>query len=583
MPATAHDLGDIVMDLSSGYGSEDSVAALTGGMLDMRTILLRTLIGSLDAETADQAGIPAAYRTLAELQLEHPETVAALLCYPHTGPWLSHTLARIADPGDSEIPLWADCGYLGWLAAAAALSCRFEGAARLVVRNGVVMLPMLGLARLESPDYHGHCELRWSGTGTLTFTWEAGSVEITTVTGESHPNWSPLRWVRAADGETKVWLDDLDPFRQLAATSAEPPRLDTEQARHWQRDFADAWRLLRDTLENCVPAMRETLRSLVPLSAKPLVASTSHTAAEGPGCVYTTAPADGCQLALTLIHEIQHSKFNLLIDQVQLFDADPACRFYAPWRDDPRPILGLLHGIYAFFGVTDFWRVHRHSDCHGSQQAHADFELWRRQVSTAIAQAQTSGLLTAQGHRFTDALADAMRPWAEEALPPAAKHAAAEAMTAHRTFWRVRNLAPDPAWIADLAARWAAGRPPSAEVPAVTYLDQGSIPEHHRRLPLAPQLKTTDRAAAPGRLPGQPEGDSAYLAGYRSEALALYTRELRTDPLRPQVWAGLALIVPKIYGIRHSTILSLRPEVAAHLYDATGPDTDIPALLRWLA
>ncbi|MFD9615542.1 hypothetical protein ACFWWS_39925, partial [Streptomyces sp. NPDC059083] len=194
-----------------------------------------------------------------------------------------------------------------------------------------------------------------------------------------------------------------------------------------------------------------------------------------------------------------------------------------------------------------------------------------------------SGLLTAQGHRFADALADAMRPWAEEALPPAAKHATAEAMTAHRTFWRVRNLAPDPAWIADLASRWAAGRPPSAEVPAVTYLDQRSIPEHHRRLPLAAHLKTTDRTAAPGRLPGQPDGDRAYLAGYRSEALALYTRELRTDPLRPQVWAGLALTVPKIYGTRHSTILGLRPEVAAHLHRATGPDTDIPALLRWLS
>ncbi|WP_460728150.1 hypothetical protein [Nocardia heshunensis] len=52
-------------------------------------------------------------------------------------------------------------------------------------------------------------------------------------------------------------------------------------------------------------------------------------------------------------------------------------------------------------------------------------------------------------------------------------------------------------------------------------------------------------------------------------------------------WAGLALTVPKIYGTRHHRILDLRPEVVAHLYDATDPDpdpdADIPALLRWLA
>ena len=27
---------------------------------------------------------------------------------------------------------------------------------------------------------------------------------------------------------------------------------------------------------------------------------------------------------------------------------------YAPWRDDPRPISGLLQGIYAFVCITEF-------------------------------------------------------------------------------------------------------------------------------------------------------------------------------------------------------------------------------------
>ncbi|GAB2452429.1 HEXXH motif domain-containing protein [Nocardia tengchongensis] len=588
MPGAAPEIDTIIMDLSSGYGSAESVAALTDGMLGVRMILLRTLIDTLDAdapETAATAGIHEAYRTLADLQLTHQDTVATMLCYPHTGPWLTHVLGRTtAEPGDCEVPLWADCGYLGWLAAAACITCLPEGTMRLVIRNGVIMLPTLGLAQLTAEGYNGPCELRWTATGTLSFTWAEGSIDIDSPADESHPQWLPLRRIHAADGEPHVWLDDLDPFRHLMPAQTPPPRLDAEQARIWQRDFADAWHLLRDNLRQYLPPMRSALRSLAPLSAKPVVASTSHTASHGVGCVYTTAPADRCQLALTLIHEIQHTKFNLLTDQVQLFDADPGCRFYAPWRDDPRPIFGLLHGIYAFFGVTDFWRVHRNSDCHGSQQAHTDFELWRAQVAVAVGQAQTSGLLTAEGHRFINALAQAMLPWQNEPIPPEAVHAAAEAMTAHRTFWRVRNLEPDPAWIADLATRWAANQPPSAEVAAVTHTDQRRIPNHHRQLPLAALLKTTSTAApATRRLPGQLEGDRAYLAGYRSEAVALYTRELRTDPLRPQAWAGLALAVPKIFGADHTTILSERAEVAARLYRAVGPETDPLKLLRWLS
>ncbi|MFE4455892.1 HEXXH motif domain-containing protein [Nocardia tengchongensis] len=584
MPDTGSGTADITTDLGSGHGSVAGIAQLTEGLVEMRMILLRTLISTVAADVAEVAGLHEAYRTLSDLQPDHPDQISSLLCYPHTGPWLSRVLRRAAGQPDDAPPLWADCAYLGWLAAAASITCRTAGTVRVLIRNGAVMLPTLGLARLDSAEYSGSCELSWTASGALYFTWSNGSIRVDSRTDQSHPAWLPLRWVRAADDEPRIWLDDLDPFRTLMPGQPAPPRLNDTQAQQWQRDFADAWQVLRSNLGQYVAPMRACLTTLTPLSAKPLVASASHTAFDGVGCVYTTAPVDPCQLALTLIHEIQHTKFALLTDQVEMFTPDPACRFYAPWRDDPRPIHGLLHGIYAFFGVTDFWRVHRHSECHGSLQAHADFELWRVQVAGAIAQAQESGLLSADGQRLLGSLTAAMTPWSGEDLPDVARHAATDAAIAHRTFWQVRNLEPDRVGIAELVARWDAGRPATDELPPASLIDQHQIPDHHRRLRLAAQLKTINPVAAEKLSdPHQPEGDRPYLAGYLTEAVALYSRELSSDPLRPQAWAGLSLAGQKMFGGTVFGILNERAEVVARLYEALCPDIEIVDLLRWMS
>jgi uncharacterized protein len=72
-------------------------------------------------------------------------------------------------------------------------------------------------------------------------------------------------------------------------------------------------------------------------------------------------PEDGETLALLLIHEFQHVKPGAMLDLFELCDPVAAGRlFYAPWRDDPRPVEALLQGTYAHVGVTDYWRARRH-------------------------------------------------------------------------------------------------------------------------------------------------------------------------------------------------------------------------------
>ena len=86
-------------------------------------------------------------------------------------------------------------------------------------------------------------------------------------------------------------------------------------------------------------------------------------------------PPDPETCACTLTHELQHVKLCAVLDIVRLTVPDDGRRrYYAPWRDDPRPVAGLLQGAYALVGVTEFWRRRRQLAA-GAAQLRADGEF----------------------------------------------------------------------------------------------------------------------------------------------------------------------------------------------------------------
>jgi HEXXH motif-containing protein len=52
-----------------------------------------------------------------------------------------------------------------------------------------------------------------------------------------------------------------------------------------------------------------------------------------------------------------------------LFEPGGEGRSYAPWRPDPRPLLGPFHRAYAHLGVADLWNRRRLS---GTAHARGD-------------------------------------------------------------------------------------------------------------------------------------------------------------------------------------------------------------------
>ncbi|NUS43728.1 MAG: hypothetical protein HOQ24_08590, partial [Mycobacteriaceae bacterium] len=204
-------------DLGTGYGSGSTIAALSRGLFRSRLILLRLLIteaAQRHRDAAADAGLDAAYGALADLQAGHPETVRALVLYPHTGAWLNHALRRVTGAGDADspVPMWADLCYLGWLAASGAVTAGGSGSMTLVMRNGEVMLPRFGLAKLDADERCGYSELTWNDRGELAFRGDHGELVVESPAVEDNAQWLPLRRLRsgAADSEP-VNHDDLVP------------------------------------------------------------------------------------------------------------------------------------------------------------------------------------------------------------------------------------------------------------------------------------------------------------------------------------------------------------------------------------
>ncbi|MGV3613422.1 MAG: aKG-HExxH-type peptide beta-hydroxylase [Fluviicola sp.] len=61
------------------------------------------------------------------------------------------------------------------------------------------------------------------------------------------------------------------------------------------------------------------------------------------------------RVAESILHEAMHLKLSLIEKSIQLV-RNPEETYFSPWRDEQRPIGGVLHGIFVFSTILDFYR-----------------------------------------------------------------------------------------------------------------------------------------------------------------------------------------------------------------------------------
>ncbi|WP_248782421.1 aKG-HExxH-type peptide beta-hydroxylase [Saccharothrix syringae] len=511
------------------------------------------------------ADLDRAWTLLAEAEQRAPEVVEDVLMSHSAGVWLSRALRQVLGTPTDATPLWSEVGWFNAVVAAAAVRAGLRCEVAVPVVHGAVTLPTVGTCLLPHRFPVGHATLRTTPAG----------VELD-VAGRPVPvRWEPVPRQRGtARGRViEVVLDDLEPYREFGAPV--PPRpLDPAERDEWHKLLGEAWDLLTTRHPGPAEELSAGLAAVVPLDSRRDVFAASSAAAFG--AVAMSPKRSATEFGEALVHELQHSKVNALLDLVELHDGGDAPVHYAPWRDDPRPVEALLHGVYAFVSVVEFWHAQR-DVLPPSLARRGEFNLCHRarQVGSALDGMSRLTSLTDLGREFVAAVAARLAVCDAVARTPEVA-AAVEAMTAdHAVTWRLRHVRPDPGTVSAAVAAWlgggeAPGDPRRGRVVPATASGESLLTALHRLRALDPS--EFDRVA------NRRGPEFAHLRGERDAAAEGYAARLRAAPHDVTAWAGLALALD-------STALRRVPELvrATHRGVAarTGAAPPAAELVAW--
>ena len=393
---------DVLHQLAHGYGDAKAVAHLNRFQRSLRILLLAKVFAAAeDNSGSPQELVNTAIAMLKTLDAGHKNALHDVLGHPYTSVWA----LRCLDDAQSGRANPENFAHLASLAAAVAIHAGVDAEIEVPVRRGAVYLPTLGRL-VVGADVGRSLTMRISGGDCDVF---------------SAPGWQGVRRVAlpsfAGGG---IALEDTDPFRRCHHWEV-AQRLSDSDAATWIHTVPAAWDLLARDHHSYAPGIAAGLSTIVPLAPSLSGRAVSSTARRAYGAIGAALPVAGTglkgpsasTLALLMIHEFQHAKLGAVLDMTDLHDPHDTRLFEAPWRQDPRPLEGLLQGTYAHVGVTDFWRVRRFTALDSEEREHAEeeFALWFRHTLRATHVLAGSGSLTPLGVHFVEALRTTLEAW----------------------------------------------------------------------------------------------------------------------------------------------------------------------------
>jgi uncharacterized protein len=418
--------------LAAGFGDSSDMDQLARAQ---RGLSRQLLAGVSQAATAARralhspllADTEAAWILMTKIDQDQPAALDSVLAHPYLRAWAVRCLVGLrelragspaAPPAPAGPGLAADLGHLGAVAAAGAIRAGLDAVTAVPVTDGCVHLPGLGrltVTRAAPPvaaqppgravvDLNGDVITVIGPSGR----WDLSRRAVLALEPAAFPpsaagpaaEWQPVRTL-TAPGLT-VALEDTDPYRNCHQWPASA-RLSTAEHDRWQRQFADAWRLIQRDYLRYAPAIAASLTTIMPLRPDPEGRDISAAARDAFGAIGVARPGDPATLALLIMHEFQHVKLGAILDEYDLCDPADRRLYDAPWRTDKRPIEGLLQGTYAHLAVTDYWRQ-RQVTATGAAATGAteQFTRWRAHTRDAIETLAASGSLTTLGTQFVD-------------------------------------------------------------------------------------------------------------------------------------------------------------------------------------
>ncbi|MFI7407667.1 aKG-HExxH-type peptide beta-hydroxylase [Streptomyces sp. NPDC049627] len=588
--------GAAVRVLATGAEDRRLVESLRSQERGIRLIALRDLLDLTETAMSSRSDRYPSVAQVRELLVRadrtDPQAVTTVLLAPAVGRWMSRTLRTLHTLADEPSgPLPDDLLYLHSVAAVAAFAARVPFALRLPVCDGFVILPTLGAFDLR-PTKARVVVGRMGKSRRLTITFGGGKGVGIWSSYVPLPFWRPVSRIRtgheAGARGFDFFVDDMDPHRETVGPAAPSP-LGSSETNNWAVVFRAARSLLDRVDPRRGDVIAAALTAVTPRPAAPGGVVDSASSSDAFGGIVASAPPDSVELAACLVHEFQHMKLHAVLNSVALYDEkdEPDGElFYAPWRDDPRPLPGLLQGVFAFFGVVDFWRkLTRIEGGAGLRRAQFQLVYWRTQAQDAYTALCLSPRLTEAGQYFAALMGGTTVTWTDhEDVPEDIVSLAMEAVVAHRARWRLRHMRPGIATVAEVADAWASGasRPPWRTVAVTLRPDLGVEPSNAytallcKAATAAYELRAVPVASGFLEVSGAQvdPADLARLQGSSEEARRLAAGQVERWPQRHEPWVRLGL------ALRRSAETSTKRPAAPGTASAAGALTHCPEVVR---
>ncbi|HTJ72007.1 MAG TPA: FxsB family cyclophane-forming radical SAM/SPASM peptide maturase [Actinospica sp.] len=379
--------------LASGFGDAQAIDELASAQASFNRALLATCGRALAEQTSEAAW---AWELLQVLDEKHPAAVARAVSHSFFRGWAFKAIEDVVS---------ADPATLIGYALAASSHAGLAAELPVPLDTTSVYLPGIG----EIATVAGKAVL---GEG-----------------GEPVQYVAKSRYVGGGEDGPRVLLEDLDGQRDVFQL---PPtdRLSDQEFGQWTSLYSAAWAIIKNHYGEYVGGLDAGLHVVMPLMQSPDGHAASGTARQAFGALGLALPPDPEILALLLIHEFQHVKLGALLDLFDLYDVSDERLYYAPWREDARPLEGLLQGVYAHVAVVDFWR---RATERGDDKAAVHFARWRNQTWEAIGTLGNSGSLTDIGAKVVASLKATITPWMDITVDADVLGAASRESEKHRS------------------------------------------------------------------------------------------------------------------------------------------------------
>ncbi|MCL2924775.1 MAG: HEXXH motif-containing putative peptide modification protein [Trichodesmium sp. MAG_R04] len=155
----------------------------------------------------------------------------------------------------------------------------------------------------------------------------------------------------------------------------------------WLSTLEEAWYWIEECSTLLASEILMGIKSLVPVYSHAHDVHISQTFRAIPGVVILSWMSNTSVIVEALVHEYHHHKLNALLN------LDPIIAegtfeeiYYSPWRNDPRPLDGILQGIYVFQAVLDFWDKFLQADIPVLQENRLKKRVYKlkKQLETAL-------------------------------------------------------------------------------------------------------------------------------------------------------------------------------------------------------